>query len=181
MAVSQARTLISGGTAYEYDYWGSEMIIWGNKKQREGVGYTIRACYLCGLTVHVVAEQKSKFTVYFIPVFTYSHKAFLFCSSCSTETELGGDEAKEALASAMPRFMLESMIANIQEEQVARREKEIQALAPGRAGVMAKKKTALTKATSARAKPAKAAPKATKKSAPKKMTKKPRRTLRAWE
>ena len=73
------------------------MIIWGNKKQREGVGYTVHSCYRCGMTVHVVAEQKSKFTVYFIPVFTYSHKAFLFCSSCNAETELGGEAAKEAL------------------------------------------------------------------------------------
>ena len=92
------------------------MIIMGNKKQREGVGYTIYSCYRCGMAPHVVAEQKSKFTLFFIPVFTYSHKAFLFCISCDAETELGGVEAKEAIASAMPRFMLEAMIAGIQEK-----------------------------------------------------------------
>ncbi len=144
------------------------MIIWGNKKQREGVGYAIRSCYRCGMTVHVVAEQKSKFTVYFIPVFTYSHKAFLFCSSCSAETELGGEEAKEALASAMPRFMLEAMIAGIQEEEVARRENEIKTLASGRIVKKAKKTPAPTKKAGVRAKAKKAAPKATKKAAPKK-------------
>ena len=134
------------------------MIIWGNKKQREGVGYIIRRCSLCGITVHVVAEQKSKFTVYFIPVFTYSHKAFLFCSSCSAETELGGEEAKEALASAMPRFMLEGMIAGIQEGQVAAREMVLQALAPGQTAkkkvVAAKKKRVVAaKKSGVRAKP----------------------------
>ena len=144
------------------------MIIWGNKKQREGVGYAIRSCYRCGMTVHVVAEQKSKFTVYFIPVFTYSHKAFLFCSSCNAETELGGEEAKEALASAMPRFMLEAMIAGIQEEEVARRENEIKTLASGRIVKKAKKTPAATKKAGVRAKVKKAAPKATKKAAPKK-------------
>ena len=143
------------------------MIVWGNKKQREGVGYTVHSCYRCGMTVHVVAEQKSKFTVYFIPVFTYSHKAFLFCSSCNAETELGGEAAKEALASAMPRFMLEAMIAGIQEEEIARREKEIQALGPGRTVAKAKKKPAPTKKAGAGAKPTKAAPKTTKKAAPK--------------
>lgn len=88
--------------AIAYDEESVLVIIWGNKKQREGVGYTIHSCYRCGTTVHVVAEQKSKFTLYFIPVFTYSHKAILFCSSCSAETELEGDEAREALALAMP-------------------------------------------------------------------------------
>ena len=135
------------------------MIIWGNKKQREGVGYIIRRCSLCGITVHVVAEQKSKFTVYFIPVFTYSHKAFLFCSSCSAETELGGEEAKEALASAMPRFMLEAMIAGIKEEEVARREKTIQALAPGPTVAKDKKRSVPAKTSGTAAKPKKAAPK----------------------
>ena len=144
------------------------MIIWGNKKQREGVGYTIHSCYRCGMTVHVVAEQKSKFTLYFIPVFTYSHKAFLFCSSCDAETELGGEEAKEAIASAMPRFMLEAMIAGFQEEEVARREKEIQALGSGQTAAKAKKKPALTKKAGAEAKPKRAAPTTTKKAAPKK-------------
>jgi hypothetical protein len=109
------------------------MIIWGNKKQREGVGYAIRPCYRCGVSVHVVAEQKSKFTLYFIPVFTYSHKAFLFCSSCDAETELGGEEAREAIQAAMPRFMLEGMIAEIQANQLRSREEEIRALPEGKA------------------------------------------------
>lgn len=144
------------------------MIIWGNKKQREGVGYALRSCYRCGLTVHVVAEQKSKFTVYFIPVFTYSHKAFLFCSSCNAETELGGEEAKEALASAMPRFMLEAMIAGMQEEEVARRENEIKTLASGQIAKKAKKTLAPAKKAGVRAKAKKATPRAAKKAAPKK-------------
>lgn len=109
------------------------MIIWGNKKQREGVGYAIRQCYRCGVSVHVVAEQKSKFTLYFIPVFTYSHKAFLFCSSCDAETELGGEEAREAIQTAISRFMLEGMIAGIQANQLRNREEEIRALPEGKA------------------------------------------------
>jgi hypothetical protein len=119
------------------------------------------------MTVHVVAEQKSKFTLYFIPVFTYSHKAFLFCSSCDAETELGGEEAREAIASAMPRFMLEAMIAGIQQEEIARREKEIQALGPGRTVAKAQK-PAPTKKAGAGAKPNRAAPKTTKNAALKK-------------
>jgi hypothetical protein len=120
------------------------------------------------MTVHVVAEQKSKFTIYFIPVFTYSHKAFLFCSSCNAETELGGEEAKEALASAMPRFMLEAMIAGIQEEEVARRENEIKSLASGRIVKKGKKTPAPTKKAGVRSKTKKTAPKTKKKAAPKK-------------
>jgi hypothetical protein len=135
------------------------VIIWGNKKQREGVGYTIHSCYRCGMTVHVVAEQKSKFTVYFIPVFTYSHKAFLFCSSCDAETELGGEEAKEAIASAMPRFMLEA----------AKRESEIAARLPATTTRATKRAPSVKKKAGAPPKPKKAAPK------------KPSRKLRAWE
>jgi hypothetical protein len=154
--------------AIAYDEEDRQVIIWGNKKQREGVGYAIHSCYRCGVTVHVVAEQKSKFTVYFIPVFTYSHKAFLFCSSCSAETELGGEEAKEALASAMPRFMLEALIAGMQDEEVARRENEVRTLAPGRIAKKAKKALAPAKKASVRAKAKKATPKSAKKTVPKK-------------
>ena len=135
------------------------MIIWGNKKQREGVGYAIRQCYRCGISVHVVAEQKSKFTLYFIPVFTYSHKAFLFCTSCDAETELGGDEAREAIQTAMPRFMLEGMIAEIQANQVRNREDEIRALPAGKA----KSKRGTVKAPASKAKKAKAPALKTKK------------------
>ena len=145
------------------------MIIWGNKKQREGVGYLIHSCYRCGVTVHVAAEQKSKFTVYFIPVFTYSHKAFLFCSSCDAETELGGEEAKEAIASAMPRFMLEAMIAGIQDNAVAKRESEIAARLPATTNRATKRAPSVKKKAGAPPKPKKAAPK------------KPSRKLRAWE
>ena len=161
------------------------MIIWGNKKQREGVGYLIHSCYRCGVTVHVVAEQKSKFTVYFIPVFTYSHKAFLFCISCDAETELGGEEAKEAIASAMPRFMLEAMIAGIQESAVTKRESEIAARLPATTTRATKRAPSVKKQAGTRAKPTKATPKAGKPAATarkkKAAPKKPPRKLRAWE
>ena len=140
------------------------MIIWGNKKQREGVGYAIRPCYRCGVSVHVVAEQKSKFTVYFIPVFTYSHKAFLFCTSCDAETELGGDEAREAIQTAMPRFMLEGMIAEIQASQLRTREDEIRALPAGKT----KPKRGSATASTSKVKKAKPAVSKAKKSTKKK-------------
>jgi len=135
------------------------MIIWGNKKQREGVGYAIRQCYRCGVSVHVVAEQKSKFTLYFIPVFTYSTKAFLFCTSCDAETELGGDEAREAIQTAMPRFMLEGMIAEIQASQLRTREDEIRALPVGK---MKPKRGSAASSTSTAKKAKTAAPKSKK-------------------
>jgi zinc-ribbon family len=139
------------------------MIIWGRKKQREGVGYAVRRCYRCGMTVHVVAEQKSKFTLYFIPVFTYSHKAFLFCTSCDGETELGGEEARDAIQGAMPRFLLESVIAEMQAEQIKNREDEIRALPAGKT----KSKRGAAKAPVSKAKNSK-----TSASKPKKSTKK---------
>jgi len=161
------------------------VIIWGNKKQREGVGYLIHSCYRCGVTVHVVAEQKSKFTVYFIPVFTYSHKAVLFCSSCDAETELGGEEAKEAIASAMPRFMLEAMIAGIQESARSDREAEIVAQLPSTTGRATKRKPSGMKKSTATPNKKSASPNANKTKATKGKNKVPReksvRPLRAWE
>ena len=70
--------------------------------------------------------------MYFIPIFTYSHTAFLFCSSCGAETELSGDKAKEALANAMPQYMLESMIARAQADAVTTREKQVRMLSEGK-------------------------------------------------
>ena len=105
------------------------MIIWGNRKSRAGVGYIVRDCYRCGTTVHVVAEQKSKFTLYFIPLFTYSRTAFLFCSSCDAETELRGDDAQRVLAGVMSRYEIESAINRIAASSVATRESEVRAIA----------------------------------------------------
>lgn len=161
------------------------MIIWGRKKQRDGVGYLIRECYRCGVTVHVVAEQKSKFTLYFIPVFTYSHKAFLFCSSCDAETELGGEEAREAISSAMPRFMLEAMIARVQESAVSDREAEVAAQLPPTTGRTTKRKPSGMKNSATPPKKRSASPKVSKSKLTadknKVARKKSARALRAWE
>jgi len=136
------------------------------------------------MAVHVVAEQKSKFTLYFIPIFTYSHKAFLFCSSCDAETELGGEEAKEAIASAMPRFMLEAIIEKIQEDAVAQRENEIAALLPTSTTGGSKRAPSAKKKVGAPPKPKKAGQKVIKPTATarkKSVAPKKARALRAWE
>lgn len=83
------------------------MIIWGTKTKREGRGFVFKVCPFCRSDqVHFVAETKSKFTLYFIPTFTYSTKALLICTRCEREEEIDGAQAQSYLQTALPRHLM---------------------------------------------------------------------------
>ena len=51
------------------------VFVWGNKGYHDRLGYIIQTCPACKTqTVFAVEQVKKKFTVYFIPTFSYSQK-----------------------------------------------------------------------------------------------------------
>jgi tellurite resistance protein len=83
------------------------VIIWGTKTKREGRGFLHKVCPICRSDqVHFVAETRSKFTLYFIPTFTYSTKALLICTRCEREETVEGAQAQAYLRAALPRHMM---------------------------------------------------------------------------
>lgn len=83
------------------------MIIWGTKTKREGRGFVHKVCPFCRSDqVHFVTETKSKFTLYFIPTFTYSTKALLICTQCEREETVEGAQAQSYLRAALPRHVM---------------------------------------------------------------------------
>jgi hypothetical protein len=86
---------------------GPDLIIWGSRTKREGRGFVLKACPHCRSDcVHFVAVSKAKFTLYFVPTFTYSTKALLICTQCEREETVGGAEAQSYLRAALPRHLM---------------------------------------------------------------------------
>ena len=70
-------------------------VIWGSKKQRENLGLMSMNCPNCQtLRSFNVFEISSKFTLYYLPLFTYKRKQFAFCNSCGylSETPKGMED-----------------------------------------------------------------------------------------
>jgi len=58
-------------------------IIWGSKNQREHLGKMSMKCPNCqDFRSFNVYETSSKFTLYYLPLFTYGRKQVAFCNSC---------------------------------------------------------------------------------------------------
>jgi hypothetical protein len=78
------------------------VIIWGNRTKREGRGFVLKNCVRCGgEKVHFVAEAKTKFTLYFVPTFTYSTKALLICTQCERQETFDGTQGQSYLHAAL--------------------------------------------------------------------------------
>ena len=75
----------------------------------------LRAGSLCRVS-------KTKFTLYFVPTFTYSTKALLVCARCEWEQEVNGPVVQSLISEALPR---DAMLAELR-----RRELEESAPAP---------------------------------------------------
>jgi hypothetical protein len=59
------------------------MIVFGTKKKTEVAGFGVgRACMACGNRVYGVLQQTKKFSLYFVPVFTYGKDMTAICTNC---------------------------------------------------------------------------------------------------
>ena len=69
------------------------VFIWGNRGESKHVGYLIDTCPQCGTAGPLsVFETRRRFTVYFIPTFSYSKKLFMACNMCQATWEVPDTE-----------------------------------------------------------------------------------------
>jgi len=64
------------------------MFIWGTKGSVQQIGYLMQECPSCESGPFAVHQAKKKFTLYFIPTFSYSNKQYLECLSCHDSFEV---------------------------------------------------------------------------------------------
>jgi hypothetical protein len=64
------------------------MIIFGTRQKGEVVGFVPSRCSFCGPTVLGVIQRTKKFTLYFVPVFTYGKDSTAVCAQCGNECYL---------------------------------------------------------------------------------------------
>ena len=63
--------------------------LFGRKDKHNLKGYLIKECNTCNrISPFSVYEEKKKFTVYFIPIFSYSTKLLTNCHACNVIQEV---------------------------------------------------------------------------------------------
>ena len=93
------------------------MFIWGTKGYGDFLGYIIDECSECGKTSPFAVEQvKKKFTVYFVPTFSYSNKQFATCTSCGASFEVPKDLKPEVAKNLITQEELSSLIRQANED-----------------------------------------------------------------
>jgi hypothetical protein len=88
------------------------IVVWGNKGYVDHIGYIIFECPYCRQTGPFSVHQvRKKFTLYFIPTFSYSNKLFLECPNCQASYEVPKEEKAEMLAALISQEELSRMVA----------------------------------------------------------------------
>ena len=99
------------------------MLIWGNKGYSDQLGFVVNKCPSCGQTGPFAVHQvRKKFTIYFIPTFSYSNKQYLECRACQASFEVPSDKKEEIAESIMSQKELSQLVAKL---SAARSEAEI--------------------------------------------------------
>ena len=76
-------------------------LIFGFKTKAYPLGWVAMACQVCGRAGSLfLVREATKFSLFFIPLFTISRKHFLECSNCGGTTELTEEQANQAVAQA---------------------------------------------------------------------------------
>ena len=75
------------------------VLIWGGKGYTDNLGYIVQRCPSCGQeTLASVYRVRKKFTLYFIPTFSYSDKLILVCFACGVDHEVNKEEKTEIVS-----------------------------------------------------------------------------------
>ncbi len=86
-------------------------VVWGNKGYVDHLGYVIFECPYCKQTgPFSVLQVRKKFTLYFIPTFSYSNKQFIECPYCQASYEVPKEEKQELAASIISQEELSRMV-----------------------------------------------------------------------
>ena len=103
------------------------VFVWGHKGYHDLLGYIIWECPECKTTgVFAVEQVRKKFTVYFVPTFSYSQKQFLTCTACQAVFEVPKELKPEVAKHLMSQEEISSLIRQVNEE-AAESEKQIEA------------------------------------------------------
>lgn len=94
------------------------VLIWGRKGYTDHLGYIINECPSCGQTnAFSVFQLGKKFTLYFIPTFSYSNKQILVCSSCNASFEVSKEKKEMVKSKIMTQEQLSVLVARIADEK----------------------------------------------------------------
>ena len=99
------------------------VLIWGRKGYTDQLGYTIEKCPSCGQTTPFsVFQVRKKFTLYFIPTFSYSNKQYLVCHACNASFEVPKEKKEELKSKILTQEQLSSLVARVTEEKKKKNE-----------------------------------------------------------
>jgi hypothetical protein len=94
------------------------MIIWGKKGYSDHLGFMISECPSCKqTTTFSVFQVRQKFTLYFIPTFSYSNKQYLVCNSCNASFEVPKEKKEFLKSNIMTQEQLSTLVARVAEEK----------------------------------------------------------------
>jgi predicted RNA-binding Zn-ribbon protein involved in translation (DUF1610 family) len=97
--------------------------VWGSKGYRDLLGYVIYECPSCGETgPFSVIQLRKKFTVYFIPTFSYSDEQYLECPYCKAAFKVPKENKEELAGSILSQEELSELVATISAEARGRDE-----------------------------------------------------------
>ena len=94
------------------------MLIWGSNAYTDRLGYVIWECPECGITgPFTVYQLRRKFTLYFVPTFSYSNKQAIECGACKAAFEVPKDMKKHIAESIISQEELSKLIASVSASQ----------------------------------------------------------------
>lgn len=80
------------------------ILLFGTKGYEMLLTVVTFACRYCGMSVpQRVFKRATKFSLFFIPLFTVSTSHFVECSNCQGTTALSADEARHSIEWAASR------------------------------------------------------------------------------
>jgi hypothetical protein len=65
------------------------VIIWGFNKDQTGLGFAAETCESCHHPISLVLKRRSRFTLFFVPLFAYRNDTLLQCLNCHYERKVG--------------------------------------------------------------------------------------------
>jgi hypothetical protein len=87
------------------------LFLFGKKDYYDHLGYVIIKCPECKIRdVFTVAQERKKFTIYFVPTFQYSKKQLLVCGTCHETFEVAKELKPELVNKIMSREQLQIKI-----------------------------------------------------------------------
>lgn len=103
------------------------ILVWGHKGYCDLLGYVIERCPQCSTAGPFSVKQvRKKFTVYFVPTFSYGSKQYAECFACHSAFEIPKEQQQRIAGALMTHEQLSALIRDIQSRAAAQRAVETQ-------------------------------------------------------